>query len=56
MLTLHCSGQTQPSLKEHGSDQVWSAWVKQVLYSHRMFGRIDRKGKVRGRVAALILL
>jgi hypothetical protein len=34
-------------MKSHGRESVWSVWVENTLHSHPMFGRVDRKGKVR---------
>lgn len=34
-------------MKSHGREAVWSVWVENTLDSHPMFGRVDRKGKVR---------
>ncbi|KAJ9103603.1 hypothetical protein QFC20_004759 [Naganishia adeliensis] len=36
---------SQPSMKSHGREAVWSVWVENTLDSHPMFGRVDRKGK-----------
>ncbi len=38
--------QTQPSLRDYGSEQYWSTCVKHTLFAHPMFGKVDRKGKV----------
>ena len=38
---------SQPSMKTHGRESVWAVWVEDTLHSHPMFGRVDRKGKVR---------
>ncbi len=29
-----------------GSEAIWTQWAKQVLFSHAMFGKVDRRGKV----------
>lgn len=34
-------------MRAHGREAVWSIWVEDTLHSHPMFGRVDRKGKVR---------
>lgn len=37
--------ETQPSLRDYGSEQYWSTCVKHTLFAHPMFGKVDRKGK-----------
>ncbi|KAK6904515.1 hypothetical protein I203_105329 [Kwoniella mangroviensis CBS 8507] len=37
--------ESQPSLKEHGSEKIWSSWVHDALEGNRMFGKVERHGK-----------
>ncbi|WVW79114.1 hypothetical protein I302_101079 [Kwoniella bestiolae CBS 10118] len=37
--------ESQPSLKEHGSEKIWSSWVGEALEGNRMFGKVERHGK-----------
>ncbi|KAL1410929.1 hypothetical protein Q8F55_001872 [Vanrija albida] len=37
--------ESQPSLREHGSEAVWSAWADKELESNAMFGKVSRNGK-----------
>ncbi|WWC73302.1 uncharacterized protein I206_107269 [Kwoniella pini CBS 10737] len=37
--------ESQPSLKEHGSEKNWSAWVGDALENNEMFGKVERHGK-----------
>lgn len=38
--------ETQPSLKEHGSEEDWEAWVHEEVNKGGMWGRVIRRGKV----------
>ncbi|WWC64235.1 uncharacterized protein I303_106844 [Kwoniella dejecticola CBS 10117] len=37
--------ESQPSLKDHGSEKNWSAWVGDALENNEMFGKVERHGK-----------
>ncbi|WRT68848.1 uncharacterized protein IL334_005829 [Kwoniella shivajii] len=37
--------ESQPSLKDHGSEKTWFAWVGQALQGNKMFGKVERHGK-----------
>ncbi|WWC91440.1 uncharacterized protein L201_006386 [Kwoniella dendrophila CBS 6074] len=37
--------ESQPSLKEHGSEKTWSLWVGESLDNNEMFGKVERHGK-----------
>ena len=38
--------QSQPSLKEHGDEDAWTKWVGFEVDGNRMFGKVERHGKV----------
>ncbi|WVQ81590.1 hypothetical protein IAT38_003714 [Cryptococcus sp. DSM 104549] len=37
--------ETQPHLKAHGDEHLWSIWVNEELESNPMFGKVERHGK-----------
>jgi hypothetical protein len=37
--------ETQPALRDHGDDSVWSLWAAAELDSNPMFGKVSRNGK-----------